>query len=213
MPKLLIIIGLIPCVICLLIATLMGSRRVGGGNVGFTGRQLAKAILKGKGIEIKEKKSWWNGLNPFSGDKLILSKSALEGSTMFNSAQVIHTCGMALLEEVHESSVKKYYHTIRLVSILPIFMIVAAVLGKLIGRYSFNVCMLVGVWGVALACLACLLNILTSRQAVKRALHELDKKGTFKRMSDQEEVEDAAYGYVYILAAPPLMMPLIKLTK
>ena len=209
--KILIFVGLVPCVITILVATLFGSRRVASKlEVGFTGRQLAKMILKGKNIEIKEKASWWSGLNPFDGDSLKISKAMLEQKTLYNSVQVIHRCGLALLQEVHEGSVNKYYHTMRFVSIVPIFMIVASVLGKVIGRYSFGVCLTVAVWGIALACLACVFNFMTSREAVKRALHELDKKNAFKRMSDQEQVENAAFGFVYMQIAPPLMGPLVK---
>lgn len=179
-------------------------------EVSWTGEQLAQLIFQDLELTIKKKKSWWSGLNPHKNGVVYFSENMLKRKTLGNAAELIHRCGLVLLESVHEKSVSKYYKTVRFVSIVPVFLIVAAVLAKLAGRLSFNVCFTVAVWGVALACLACLFNIITSREAVKRALYELEKRGGFKRLSEQEKVEGAAYGFVFLKSVPPLLAPFVK---
>lgn len=210
--KLLTLVGLLPCAIAFFTAKLLGANKLREGQreVSKTGAELADLILKGKGVRIKKKRSWWNGLNPHKQGVMYMSEQVLERKTLGNAAEVIHRCGLVLLEGVHEKSVKKHYKVVRFVSIVPILLIVASILARVAGRLSFNICLTIAVWGVALACIACLFNIFTGREAVKRALRELDKKGGIKRLQEKEDLEEAAFGYVCLLAVPPLFAPLVK---
>ena len=201
--KLLLLAGLVPFVISFAVAQFLGARRLSRTQqTRQSAVEMVQAVLASSGITVKQHRSWWFGSNPLKEKEFSLSAEVAESKDVKTVAAAVQAAGLALLQGVHEKSVLVRYKSVRFAAVFPLFVLIAAVLGRVVGRVNTSMCLGVISISLGLACLACLLTLATEREAANRAAKTLEKEGFFKRMSEQEAFEEALYGVVYLQALP-----------
>ena len=203
--KLLLIIGLFPFVVSFIVAQFFGVRRFSLlADSKKTALEVAELILEMEGVTVVLRRSWWFGANPLKGKEFSLSKEHASSQDIRKVATVAHTAGMAVLQLAHEKSVLMRYKSIRFASVMPLFAIIAAILARVVGKVGTSMCLGLVSLSLGLACVASLINLATEREAARRAIHILESKGFFKKLSEQEMFEEALYGIAYVNALPKI---------
>jgi len=201
--KLLLIIGIIPVAVSFFLAQYFGKRRFQSHlRLKSSVEDAVRAVLEDEKIKVKVGRPLWAGSNPLKSGVYTVDKKKAESKDLFDIAELAHSAGLAHLSIAHEKSVLYYYKIQRFAAIFPAFVILVAVMGKLAGKFHLMLCFGIASTGLGLASLACLFQLLTLREAAKRAVYKLEKQGFYSKMSEQEELEKAIYGITYIKLLP-----------
>ena len=207
MPRLIILLSLVPIVLSIVIRKFMcdrGVRMAGDAKTQRTGEQLAKLLLEKAGLsekvdlEVKRKAEVKIGKKP----TLVLSKRLAEANTVLALGEVALLCGHALVAVNNPDLLKWRQWAVKFSWAFPVFVVVIVIFAVVVAK-------LMPGWGIAVAIGALglragmsLASLQIEIQGAKMMATIINESRIFPRLSESEKVALACKALAYRQAVP-----------
>lgn len=209
MNKILLVVGIIPFIIAYFVAQFFGAKRLlKKKNLPKKGGEVAQAMLPF--LEVLPK-NMWIGNHPVKKTKMFVPKTLVASSHLNDVAKVVHLCGLVLLQEVHEKSVKLRYRTLKFTTVFPLFVVIILGFALLVKRVSPMLALACISMSLGLVSVTLLMNLAIEREAAKRGIEKCKEMQIFQKYIEIEELEVAVMGVAYLHALPLFMHRFVKL--